>query len=102
MHLTQMLTLTSCSFSILHVKSVKPIWGRTKDIDEHMGWIFPSSSTEEPGAEPDPLSGAKSIRELYELASSNYVGKYTVPVCTLYTDPYSLIPINCFRIFFFS
>ncbi|XP_019150608.1 PREDICTED: uncharacterized protein LOC109147412 [Ipomoea nil] len=60
--------------------SVKPIWARTKDTDEHMGWIFPSSSTEEPGAEPDPLSGAKSIRELYELASSNYAGKYTVPV----------------------
>ncbi|VFQ97442.1 unnamed protein product [Cuscuta campestris] len=60
--------------------SVKPIWGRTKDSDEHMGWLFPSSSTEEPGAEPDPLNGAKSIRELYELASSNYVGKYTVPV----------------------
>ncbi|URE43756.1 Glutathione S-transferase, C-terminal domain [Musa troglodytarum] len=38
-----------------------------------------SGSTEEPGAEPDPLNGAKSIRELYELASSNYVGKYTVP-----------------------
>ncbi|XP_051126175.1 uncharacterized protein LOC127248061 isoform X1 [Andrographis paniculata] len=60
--------------------SVKPIWGRTKDGDEHMGWIFPSSDTEEPGAEPDPLNGAKSIRDLYELASSNYTGKYTVPV----------------------
>ncbi|CAA6665412.1 unnamed protein product [Spirodela intermedia] len=60
--------------------SVKPIWGRTKESDEHFGWLFPSSSTEEPGAEPDPLNGAKSIRELYELASSNYSGKYTVPV----------------------
>ncbi|CAH9076248.1 unnamed protein product [Cuscuta epithymum] len=60
--------------------SVKPIWGRTKDTDEHMGWIFPSLSTEEPGADPDPLNDAKSIRELYELASSNYAGKYTVPV----------------------
>ncbi|CAL9099779.1 unnamed protein product [Musa textilis] len=59
--------------------SVKPIWERTKESDEHFGWVFPSS-TEEPGAEPDPLNGAKSIRELYELASSNYVGKYTVPV----------------------
>ncbi|URE43755.1 Glutathione S-transferase, C-terminal domain [Musa troglodytarum] len=49
------------------------------ESDEHFGWVFPSS-TEEPGAEPDPLNGAKSIRELYELASSNYVGKYTVPV----------------------
>ncbi|GFS41436.1 glutathione S-transferase family protein [Actinidia rufa] len=60
--------------------SVKPIWERTKDTDEHMGWVFPTLDTEEPGAEPDPLNGARSIRELYELASTNYSGKYTVPV----------------------
>ncbi|KAG8635723.1 hypothetical protein MANES_16G057800v8 [Manihot esculenta] len=60
--------------------SVKPIWERTKDSDEHTGWVFPLSETEEPGAEPDPLNGAKSIREIYELASTNYTGKYTVPV----------------------
>lgn len=60
--------------------SVKPIWERTKESDEHMGWVFPASETEEAGAEPDPLNGARSIRELYELASTNYAGKYTVPV----------------------
>ncbi|KAK2972678.1 hypothetical protein RJ640_003519 [Escallonia rubra] len=60
--------------------SVKPIWERTKDSDEHMGWVFPTSDTEEPDAGPDPLNGAKSIRELYELASTNYSEKYTVPV----------------------
>ncbi|XP_075514024.1 uncharacterized protein LOC142549124 isoform X2 [Primulina tabacum] len=60
--------------------SVKPQWGRTKDTDEHMGWLFPASNSEEPGADPDPLNGAKSIRDLYELASTNYSGKYTVPV----------------------
>lgn len=60
--------------------SVKPIWERTKDSDDHMGWVFPNSDTEEPGAEPDPLNGVRSIRELYELASTNYSGKYTVPV----------------------
>ncbi|KAF5474633.1 hypothetical protein F2P56_006517 [Juglans regia] len=63
--------------------SVKSKWERTKETDEHMGWVFPASETEEPGAEPDPLNGAKSIRELYDLASSNYSGKYTVPVCLL-------------------
>ncbi|CAN1221134.1 Glutathionyl-hydroquinone reductase YqjG [Linum grandiflorum] len=61
--------------------SVKPIWGRTKDSDDHMGWIFPISDTEEAGADPDLLNGAKSVRDLYELASTNYAGKYTVPVC---------------------
>ncbi|KAL7131296.1 hypothetical protein ABFS83_13G188700 [Erythranthe nasuta] len=60
--------------------SVKPIWGMTKDTDHHMGWVFPVSDTEEPDAEPDYLNGAKSIRELYDLASANYSGKYTVPV----------------------
>ncbi|CAL1402401.1 unnamed protein product [Linum trigynum] len=29
-------------------------------------------------AGPDPLNGAESIRDLYELASTNYTGKYTV------------------------
>ncbi|KAL8108627.1 hypothetical protein AgCh_024912 [Apium graveolens] len=60
--------------------SVKPIWGRTKDSDDHRGWVFPASDTEEPGAGVDPFNGAKSIREIYEIASINYAGKYTVPV----------------------
>lgn len=60
--------------------SVKPKWERTKESDAHMGWVFPGSDTEEAGAGPDPLNGTKSIRELYELASANYSGKYTVPV----------------------
>ncbi|KAL5987313.1 hypothetical protein ACLOJK_038478 [Asimina triloba] len=60
--------------------SVKPKWHKTKENDDHMGWVFPVKHTEVLGAEPDPLNGAKSIRELYELASPNYSGKYTVPV----------------------
>ncbi|CAN1166317.1 Glutathionyl-hydroquinone reductase YqjG [Linum perenne] len=68
----------SYTYNQFFKQSVKPVWGRTKD--EHMGWIFPDSDTDEPGSEPDPLNGAKSIRDLYELASANYTGKYTVPV----------------------
>lgn len=49
-----------------------------------MGWVFPSSDSEVPGAEPDRLNGAQSIRELYNLASANYSGKYTVPVRVTY------------------
>ncbi|XP_043689918.1 glutathionyl-hydroquinone reductase YqjG-like [Telopea speciosissima] len=64
----------------ISVTSVKPKWARTKDTDDHMGWVFPSSNTEEQAAEPDLLNGTRSIRELYELASTNYSGKYTVPV----------------------
>ncbi|XP_015883355.3 uncharacterized protein LOC107419124 [Ziziphus jujuba] len=33
----------------------------------------------QPGAEPDPLNGAKRLRELYVLARTNDTGKYTVP-----------------------
>lgn len=67
--------------SAVYVQSVKPIWERTKESDEHMGWVFPDTETEQQGAEPDPFNGVKSIRALYELASENYSGKYTVPVC---------------------
>lgn len=55
-----------------------------------MGWVFPTSITEEPGAEPDPFNGAKSIRELYELASTNYTGKYTVPVSSKIKSTFQL------------
>lgn len=48
-----------------------------------MGWVFPDSDTEVLGADPDHLNGAKSVRELYDIASSNYTGKYTVPVSSL-------------------
>jgi len=68
----------SCVFN---EQAVKPIFERTKESDEYKGWVFPDSETEVPGAEPDRLNGAKSIRELYEIASANYTGKYTVPVC---------------------
>jgi putative glutathione S-transferase len=60
--------------------SVKPIFGRTRDSDDHMGWVFPATTDEEPGAEPDPFNAAKTVRELYEIASTNYTGKPTVPV----------------------
>ncbi|CAI8582957.1 unnamed protein product [Vicia faba] len=60
--------------------AVKPIWGITKESDKHVGWVFPESNTEVLGAEPDPLNGAKSVRELYEIASTNYTGKFTVPI----------------------
>ncbi|PWZ08868.1 Glutathionyl-hydroquinone reductase YqjG [Zea mays] len=65
------------------VTAVKPIFERTKESDEHLGWVFPAAADEEPGAEPDPLNGARSVRELYEIASSNYAGKPTVPVSLL-------------------
>ncbi|TVU32281.1 hypothetical protein EJB05_24005, partial [Eragrostis curvula] len=60
--------------------SVKPIFERTKETDDHMGWVFPAAADEVPGADPDPFNGAKSVRELYEIASTNYTGKPTVPV----------------------
>ncbi|GLJ42717.1 hypothetical protein SUGI_0885580 [Cryptomeria japonica] len=64
----------------ISISSVKPKWERTKEGEDHFGWTFPNSEDEDPGAIPDILNGAKTIRELYELASSNYSGKYTVPV----------------------
>ncbi|GMH26038.1 hypothetical protein Nepgr_027881 [Nepenthes gracilis] len=63
------------SFSV-----VKPKWGKTKEGEDHSGWVFPASETEESGAHPDPHNGARSIRALYELANPDYAGKFTVPV----------------------
>eukprot|EP00245_Coleochaete_scutata_P004526 TRINITY_DN17242_c0_g1_i1.p1 TRINITY_DN17242_c0_g1~~TRINITY_DN17242_c0_g1_i1.p1 ORF type:complete len:434 (+),score=80.38 TRINITY_DN17242_c0_g1_i1:65-1366(+) len=59
----------------------KPKWARTKDGEAHMGWPFPATAEEEPGAQPDPVNGAKTIRDLYELADPHYaLGKFSVPV----------------------
>ena len=71
-------------FHMFNYQSVKPIWGRTKESDEHMGWVFPDSKTEVLGAEPDLLNGTKSLGELYEIAGTNYTGKFTVPICILF------------------
>ncbi|XP_037453571.1 glutathionyl-hydroquinone reductase YqjG-like [Triticum dicoccoides] len=60
--------------------SVKPIFERTRESDDHLGWVFPATADEVPGAGPDPFNGAKSVRDLYEIASTNYTGKPTVPV----------------------
>ncbi|CAA7014767.1 unnamed protein product [Microthlaspi erraticum] len=60
--------------------SVQPLWRKTKENEEHIGWVFPDSDTEVLDAERDHLNGAKTIRELYDIASLNYTGKYTVPV----------------------
>ena len=59
---------------------MKPIFERTKESDDHLGWVFPATGDEVPGAAPDPFNGAKTVRELYEIASTNYTGKPTVPV----------------------
>ncbi|GJM91037.1 hypothetical protein PR202_ga07372 [Eleusine coracana subsp. coracana] len=66
--------------NVISFSSVKPIFERTKETDDHIGWVFPATADEVPGADPDPFNGAKSVRELYEIASTNYTGKPTVPV----------------------
>lgn len=51
-----------------------------KESDELMGGVFLESNTKVLRAEHDPLNGAKSVRELYEIASTNYTEKFTFPV----------------------
>ncbi|PHT55248.1 hypothetical protein CQW23_03734 [Capsicum baccatum] len=53
--------------------SVKPIWERTKDTDEHMGWVFSSSSIEEPGADPDPVLWDKKMKTVVNNGSSEII-----------------------------
>lgn len=35
-------------------------------VDEHKGWVFADDSDTFPGATPDPVFGARTIREIYE------------------------------------
>jgi hypothetical protein len=56
------------------------MWERTKEGDDHFGWVFPRTEDEVPGAQPDPINGVTSIRALYDLANPDYTGRYTVPV----------------------
>ena len=44
-----------------------------------VGWKFPEAD-ECPAAEPDPLYGAKFMRDIYLRADKDYQGRYTVPV----------------------
>ena len=39
-----------------YVTAVKPIFEQTKETDNHLGWVFPAASKEEPGAVPDSLN----------------------------------------------
>eukprot|EP00667_Euglena_gracilis_P013883 EG_transcript_14349 len=79
---------------VVGLSVVHPTWQRTRpdnEEDEHTGWAFRaptdpplSSSTGHgsfpcDGCIPDPLNGAKFIRDLYDLAGDTG-GKYSVPV----------------------
>jgi glutathionyl-hydroquinone reductase len=80
----------------ISVTVVHPVWQKTRPgNDEHAGWVFGSVNKDEtfvnaiglggpfpasfPGNEPDPLTGSKSIREVYE-SVNDQEGKYTVPI----------------------
>ncbi|KAJ3692328.1 hypothetical protein LUZ60_012678 [Juncus effusus] len=66
---------------VITFSSVKSIWERTREGDEHFGWVFPDSNTEETGADPDFINGCKTIGELYDIAScNNYSGMFGLPV----------------------
>lgn len=51
---------------VISVSSVKPTWVRTRAGEDHFGWAFAASRDEEEGAEPDPIDGARFVRDLYE------------------------------------
>jgi putative glutathione S-transferase len=72
---------------------VHPTWGPTKpDVDEHSGWHFKNPGDEpvsnslghgsfdcDDALVPDTVNGAKTVRELYELADDK-TGKYSTPI----------------------
>src|SRR3569833_2260862 len=78
-------------------QTTKPRWERSRPDnpeDSHMGWAFAKFDNEEPDATPDPLEGAKFIRDLYEIADPS-TGKFTVPV--LWDKVHTLVSTWLFR-----
>lgn len=63
---------------VLPVTVVKPY----PKGDDHgwPGWQFPSTNSEYPGAEPDPLFHSRYLHELYFRADPEYQGRYSVPL----------------------
>jgi putative glutathione S-transferase len=63
---------------------VAPIWDATKPgVDDHRGWVFPADPRSEPAATPDPVFGARTIRDVYDRSVANggaQSPKFTVPV----------------------
>jgi putative glutathione S-transferase len=82
---------------VISVTAVMPVWQRTKpenSDDTHCGWIFANVDgaplhnsiglggpfpSHYPENDPDPIFGAKSVREIYELVGDT-AGKYCVPI----------------------
>lgn len=63
---------------IIPVTVVKPY--PKGDENGWPGWQFPSSDSEYPGADPDPLFGAKYLHEIYFKDDPEYKGRYSVPL----------------------
>lgn len=94
---------------VISVTVVHPVWQKTKPDDPedtHTGWVFGNKDGQPfvntigkggpflpcyPGNEPDPIHGARTIRDIYEL-SNDTEGKYTVPI--LWDKQLSIIVSN--------
>lgn len=63
---------------ILPVTVVKPY--PKGDQNGWPGWQFPSSPDEYPGADPEPLLGARYLHEIYFKDDPEYKGRYSVPL----------------------
>jgi glutathionyl-hydroquinone reductase len=80
---------------IISVTVVHPVWQKTRPgLDEHSGWIFSDPNggslrnvdgnggpfpASFPGSDPDPLMGAKSVRDIYEAVGPTS-GRFSVPI----------------------
>ena len=80
---------------VISVTIVHPVWQKTRPDDQHCGWAFSTSATNKTlhnsigiggpfplaykGTEPDPLFGARYVRDIYE-ACHDTRGVYSVPI----------------------
>ncbi|CAI5530668.1 unnamed protein product, partial [Closterium sp. Naga37s-1] len=65
----------------ISVTVLNPTWVRTREGEEPFGWAFPSAEgdAEEPGAQPDPIFGARFVRDIYEKIDPSYK-TFSVPI----------------------
>jgi glutathionyl-hydroquinone reductase len=94
-HRTMMVRALKGLEDIISVTVVHPVWQKTRPgLDKHSGWIFSDPNggslrnvdgnggpfpASFPGSDPDPLMGAKSVRDIYEAVGPTS-GRFSVPI----------------------
>ncbi|CAI5928505.1 unnamed protein product [Closterium sp. NIES-64] len=78
----------------ISVTVLNPTWVRTREGEEHFGWAFPSSEgdAEEPGAQPDPIFGARFI--LFDKKAGTIVNNESAEIMRMLNSEFNAVAAN--------